>query len=218
MRSISLTWDITYRAYRDAADALYRSERQWPTITYGEEVLFNVRVVESSTGTVVAVPIDTPDLMSAVIDLDFDWDTAPFVRNVADSFNQTGDWHVTSPATTASLALGQISFKMLATDPAFKTRLGNAGRLPRTLLEIRAITDSVISFTTLMPIISVNLLEELDPPIIPTFQVGQKFVIASDGVRRVAYLFSDDVYRVLMPILVDGVPTHYWEEVEEVVS
>lgn len=55
-----------------------------------------------------------------------------------------------------------------------------------------------------------------DPPapiVFPTS--GQKYVEASDGKRRIAYLFPDDVWRVLLPVIVDDQPTLTWEEVTE---
>jgi len=44
------------------------------------------------------------------------------------------------------------------------------------------------------------------------FIYGQRWVTMDDGIRRLAYLFPDDSWKVIMTTLEDGVPSHYWKE------
>ncbi len=217
MRIITLIWDTANnRLLTPGSFAALRSENEWPFIYYTEQVLVRLTFVskEGDLFVATALPSDA-SAYSAVLDADYDYGTSPLLVVSSDQFNLQGDWEEDGYATTADPALGQLSLRMSADTASFRTRLGTDARSTSTRLEIICQTNTqAVSSVFTIPFIARNLMQE-PGTVVPTTDPGNRYVVGEDGIRRIAYLFPDGTWRVLLPQIVDETPTHTWLTVED---
>ncbi len=218
MRTISLIWDVAnQQLLNEATLAALRSEREWPFMTYKEQVLVMLTAVQLVDGIATAIPFPTDTVeYSAVIDLDYDYDTLPLVYCTASNINRTGDWEEDGYVGNADPSLGQMSLLLDGYVASFRNRLGTTEKSSKTYLEIKGkSSDSKLTFVYRIPFVARNLMDDetgVPPSVWENY--GQRWAEGTDGKLYLASLFPDEVWRIQVPVILNGQPTHKWEVVE----
>ena len=209
MRIETIRYDVSTEQLVISGSGAAAGTSAWPKIHYKEKILLRITFVDGNN-VAIALSADA-DEFSAALDEDYDYDNPLFAKTLNADINKPGDW---IDAGDANPNLGQMSVRLSAYNSSFRKRLSTTESKLSTRLEIQGIhVDGHLVCVYRIPLIAANLmddgsifLDELDDG------YGEKWVVASDGYNRLAHYFAqDETWRVLMPVIIDGVATHSWE-------
>lgn len=125
-------------------------------------------------------------------------------------FNLDGDWETDEAADPD---VGQLSFRLSGNYPELAEAIGTKTTV-RGSLEVTGFNVfGVIVQSVTLPILFLQRLDdgEIELPGRLGEDRGFMLVTGGDGITRTAHLFPDGQWRVFVPLIEDGSPTHTWE-------
>lgn len=207
MKTIIIAWNPEARAIVTGKGGCGDAGRApLPVLQYRDEAVVRLTLYAGAPPAALAVP----DGLA--------WRARAFAEGYAGAvsgcddadFFRAGDWGGTEDADPD---VGQLSFRLSGNYPELAEAIGTKTAL-RGTVEISGFdVFGVLRQSVTLPILFLQRLDdgEIELPERIGENRGFLLVTGGDGIVRSAHLFPDGEWRVFVPIIEGGFPTHTWE-------
>lgn len=156
-RIIDIWYDVVNEILYDSNGVALRDQSH-PRTYFREKSIINLRLLTDNANTPLS-RFDGSETFSAAVDSDFDHDTDVMCKTLDANINQSGDWAADS-STQADSTIGEFSIVLDANTATYETKIGVAGELKNTLLELKAYDGADVIAVYRIPIRCFNLVDD----------------------------------------------------------